>query len=366
MEGLNRRKGAATADMRIVLARSHAQAAAIDEATKKLGRLVGAKEGATDDDGAAAGGGGGAEAEGGGGDGDGADGGGGAAGDSDGDSDSGAALGGVAAEAGGARSLQVLKKVNLLRYLLLERAKMLACLQSDGVPNEPIAISLDEPADAAAAAAADEAAAKAAARGANARGTTASGEQKEGSLIEAVRAVRQKHEAEMLTYCEAYYARKGEREITRPKHIPPTIEEHKAKLAAALDALLAKAEDERASAIRTLRFQLVAATRTLNLAGAAVFDDVAVGARHAAVKAVKAAAAAARRSPPTSSGSGASTSSPSSRRCATRRPPPNSRRSSRRRRIGRRRRRRRRRRMPTRRSPPRPTTLPSSAAASST
>ena len=292
MEGLNRRKGAATADMRIVLARSHAQAAAIDEATKKLGRLVGAKEGATDDDGAAAGGGGGAEAEGGGGDGDGADGGGGAAGDSDGDSDSGAALGGVAAEAGGARSLQVLKKVNLLRYLLLERAKMLACLQSDGVPNEPIAISLDEPADAAAAAAADEAAAKAAARGANARGTTASGEQKEGSLIEAVRAVREKHEAEMLTYCEAYYARKGEREITRPKHIPPTIEEHKAKLAAALDALLAKAEDERASAIRTLRFQLVAATRTLNLAGAAVFDDVAVGARHAAVKAVKAAAAA--------------------------------------------------------------------------
>jgi hypothetical protein len=186
----------------------------------------------------------------------------------------------------------VLKKVNLLRYLLLERAKMLACLQSDGVPNEPIAISLDEPADAAAAAAADEAAAKAAARGANARGTTASGEQKEGSLIEAVRAVREKHEAEMLTYCEAYYARKGEREITRPKHIPPTIEEHKAKLAAALDALLTKAEDERASAIRTLRFQLVAATRTLNLAGAAVFDDVAVGARHAAVKAVKAAAAA--------------------------------------------------------------------------
>ena len=35
MEGLQRRKGAATADMRIVLARSHAQAAAIDYAVQR-------------------------------------------------------------------------------------------------------------------------------------------------------------------------------------------------------------------------------------------------------------------------------------------------------------------------------------------
>ena len=69
---------------------------------------------------------------------------------------------------------------------------------------------------------------------------------------------------ELASYCEAYYADKGDREITRPGHIPPTLDEHKQKLAGILDGFVGRADKERADAVLELRRQLNAVARAIN------------------------------------------------------------------------------------------------------
>ena len=95
-------------------------------------------------------------------------------------------------------------------------------LQSTNVPSGAIPLQIDPPeADQAADEAADEAEASM-------------------RMMDGVRAVREKHEAAMMAYCEAYYEAKGEREPTRQALIPLTFEAHREKLEASLSTLIAR------------------------------------------------------------------------------------------------------------------------------
>eukprot|EP00965_Chrysotila_dentata_P022799 755599-Pleurochrysis_carterae.AAC.1 len=173
-------------------------------------------------------------------------------------------------------ALRAMSMADELRKRLLSRARNLDVLQSEGVPDGEIALSIepstqiDETVSAPEAAPAPRKGA-AAAKGGGAKGGGAKEEVKESAkpaaLVEAARAVREAHEAELLSYCEEYYASKGDRAITRPLQIPKTMEEQKDKVAAACESLMTKTEEERQASIKALRLQLVRTSRALNSLG---------------------------------------------------------------------------------------------------
>ena len=117
------------------------------------------------------------------------------------------------------------------------------------------------------------------------------GEEDEGSaevvfkMTDLVRQAREKHEAEMIRFCEEYHESRGDRPITRPTLIPDDVDEHKSRIQGVLNSLVAKAEDERLVSVKALRQQLLAIWRLLNLVGAAVFDDISMTARMTAAAA---------------------------------------------------------------------------------
>lgn len=86
----------------------------------------------------------------------------------------------------------------------------------------------------------------------------------------------------MISFCEAYYEAKGDKEITRPTLIPPKVEEQRDKVQTVCDALITKAEAWRLDAIKALRLQLASLGRVFNSLGAAVLEDIASGCRLAA------------------------------------------------------------------------------------
>ena len=247
IEGLKMQQGKATADVRIVLAESAAQQTTIDEQTKQLEALLRRKGAMAADDaatGAAAGGGGGRAAD-----------------VSDGDK-----------EAQQALSMRILDASAKMREQLLRRAKFLDVIAATAMPETCRPIQQDPkppPAEG------EEA---------------AEGEEEEGAddmvpvvtMSTLVSMAREKHEAEMIRFCEEYHQGRGERAITRPSLIPDDVEEHKSRIEAVLDGLAKKAEDERFASVKTLRLQLLSIWRLLNLMGASVFDDISATARTAA------------------------------------------------------------------------------------
>jgi len=268
MEGLKLRQGKASAEMRIELTRSVQQASAIDERLGELRKLLPARGG---------GGGGGAAAaaaaaarpstaDGEGGEGEG-----------EGEEEE------EEAEAkdpmGGALARALLGCVDMMRIQLLERANFLEVLKSTAIPtgaiDTTIPLALGE-------------------EGEGARAASAGRRPELVALMPSIAAIREKHEAELLSFCEAYYADKGEREITRPGHIPPTVAEHKAKLGKVLDGFVAKAHKERADAVLGLRLQLIGIARACNLVAPAAFEDLANGAKGAARRAAEAREASTR------------------------------------------------------------------------
>jgi hypothetical protein len=267
MEGLKLRQGKASAEMRIELTRSVQQASAIDERLGTLRQLLPTRGG----------GGGGAAAarpSTAGGHGDGGDGGDGEEEEEEEETEAKDPMGGVLA-----RSL--LGCVDALRKQLLERANFLEVLKSTAIPTGAVDTTI--PLALAALLEGEEGE-----EGEGARATSAGRRPALTALMPSVAAVREKHEAELLSFCEAYYADKGEREITRPGHIPPTIAEHKAKLGKILDGFVAKARKERADAVMGLRLQLIDITRAINLVAPAAFEDLANGAKGAARRAAEA------------------------------------------------------------------------------
>jgi len=161
--------------------------------------------------------------------------------------------------------MRILYATGKMRELLLQRAKFLDVIAATALPEKgpPIVVS-DPPEDGAAAAEADAEAPAALA------------------MSELVTQAREKHEAEMIRFCDEYHTARGERAVTRPSFIPDNVDEHKAKVQSLLDGLISKAEDERLTSVKALRLQLVAIWRLLNLVGGAVFDDVSLTARQTA------------------------------------------------------------------------------------
>ena len=120
------------------------------------------------------------------------------------------------------------------------------------------------------------------------------GEGGEGPRVMAaeVQKAREKHEAAMIAFVEEYHETRGERPVTRPSLIPSDVEEHKVKVQAILDHLIAKAQDDREASVKAVRLQLLNIWRLFNLLGAAVFDDVSTTARATAASACEALEAA--------------------------------------------------------------------------
>ena len=114
------------------------------------------------------------------------------------------------------RARALLGCVDMMRILLLERANFLEVLKSTGILSaiDTTILALGEEGEA--------------------RAASAGRRPELVPLMPSIAAIRE-HEAELLSFCEAYYADKGERLITRPGHIPPTVAEHKAKLGKVLD-----------------------------------------------------------------------------------------------------------------------------------
>ena len=96
------------------------------------------------------------------------------------------------------------------------------------------------------------------AHGAKKRGEAAKVEPTVVTAMSAlVQQAREKHEAEMIRFCEEYHAQRGERAVTRPSFIPDNVDDHKAKVQGILDNLISKAEDERLASVKALRLQLL-------------------------------------------------------------------------------------------------------------
>ena len=269
MEGLKLRQGKATAEMRIELSRSSMQHTAIDEQVEALKRLLptrGSTPAAAAASSAAAA----------------------AAASRPGTADAsrpGTADAMLSADdegdgeeeseakdpMGGQLSRQLLAAVDLLRKQLLERAKFLQVLKSTTIPTGAIDKALDPPLEGAEPVATD------------------SGVRPElAALMPQIEQIRHKHEVELVSYCKAYYADKADREITRPNHIPASLDEHKVKLADILGGFVQKAAKERVEAVHELRLQLLVIVRVLNLVPPALFEDVTAGVRAAALKAAEA------------------------------------------------------------------------------
>jgi len=182
MEGLKLRQGKATAEMRIELTRSGQQKDAIDERLGALRHLLPARGG---------GGGGGAAvaktADGD--DGDGED------EDEEEEAEAKDPMGGVLA-----RSL--LGCVDALRKQLLERANFLEVLKSTAIPTGAVDTAI--PLALATLLEGEEGE-----EGEGARAASAGRRPALVALMPSIAAIREKHEAELLSFCEGYYADKG-------------------------------------------------------------------------------------------------------------------------------------------------------------
>ena len=236
IELMKMQSGKATADVRIVLAESAAQAVEIDGQTTTLESLLRSKKSAAAAEDARGGG-----------------------------------LTGAPSPApptgNDALSMKVLLASGKMRELLLQRAKFLNVIAATAMPETCKPIMQDPKPE---------------------------GEEGEGgdadddfggivfAMSDLVQQAREKHEAEMIRFCEEYHEQRGERAVTRPSFIPDNVDDHKAKVQANLDNLVSKAEDERLVSVKALRLQLLSIWRLFNLLGASVFDDIAMAARQTA------------------------------------------------------------------------------------
>ena len=227
IEQMKMQQGKATADVRIVLAESAAQQTSIDGQTDALETLLrNAKRGAA------------------------------ASGDDE-----------PSTSGEDPVSMRVLHASARMRELLLQRAKFLNVISATAMPESCLPI-LRDPAE---------------------EGAEGEAAKVEPTVVTAMSALvqqaREKHEAEMIRFCEEYHAQRGERAVTRPSFIPDNVDDHKAKVQGILDNLISKAEDERLASVKALRLQLLSIWRLLNLMGATVFDDISVTARTTAASA---------------------------------------------------------------------------------
>ena len=165
--------------------------------------------------------------------------------------------------------MQVLDAGAKMRELLLQRAKFLDVLAATAMPETCLPVQEDPPPP---------------------RPEGEEGEEGDEEIAipvvtmnALVASAREKHEAEMIRFCEEYHDGRGERPITRPSLIPNDVEEHKGRIRAVLDGMSKKAEDERLTSVKALRLQLVSIWRLFNLLGASVFDDISACARRAAL-----------------------------------------------------------------------------------
>mmetsp|Transcript_4312 Transcript_4312/g.13900 ORF Transcript_4312/g.13900 Transcript_4312/m.13900 type:complete len:1246 (-) Transcript_4312:278-4015(-) len=262
LEGLRLRQGQATADMRSITVASGAQQNALDEAITKVNRLLEGLAGVVEKSESTS------------------------ASASRLDAMVGSSLdvspeakvaAGALGKCGGEAALDAMWSLNELRKMVMGRARLLELLRSTTVPEslppiclEPINEGEEPP---------TPPAAPPPMPGSDALGT--------GTLRDAIDAVRTRHEAGLIEYVEAYYTAKGEREITRPSLIPPSLDDFRAKVGDVLSEMVARAHADRHEAANAFRAQLATLKRTLSLLGPAVFETMAVGCRAAATRAAR-------------------------------------------------------------------------------
>eukprot|EP00900_Chrysochromulina_parva_P001466 jgi/Chrpa1/1131/Chrysochromulina_OHIO_Genome00014633-RA len=259
IEQLKMQSGKCTADVRIVLAESAAQEAALDAQTEELSRLVKSvtRPGESEADNA--------------------------------EFDTDAAR--AAAQAKLARA--ILESSEDMRAKLLHRALFLDMLASEGMPKTAPKVSLDPP---------DPSTRPPpppppppdpkAKKGAEPPPPPPAPDPNEPEMGEEakppvplkqlVTAARAKHEDLMIAMCAKYHQERGERPITRPSLIPENAELEADKVRARLDQMVHKAHDDWYHAGKTLRKQLLVIWRVLNSVGPSVFDDLSRACRKAA------------------------------------------------------------------------------------
>ena len=259
IEQLKMQSGKCTADVRIVLAESAAQEAALDAQTEELSRLVKSvtRPGESEADNA--------------------------------EFDTDAARAAAQAKLASA----ILEASEDMRAKLLHRALFLDMLASEGMPKVAPKVSLDPP---------DPSTRPPpppppppdpkAKKGAEPPPPPPAPDPNEPEMCEEakpptplkelVAAARAKHEGLMIAMCAKYHQERGERPITRPSLIPENAELEADKVRARLDQMVHKAHDDWYHAGKTLRKQLLVIWRVLNSVGPSVFDDLSRACRKAA------------------------------------------------------------------------------------